>query len=224
MIFERQIAFWGEEKQEMLKKSSVFVAGVGGLGCLLSEILVRSGVGRVYICDNGTVDEPDLNRQLFYTRKDIGKKKIDVAAEWLRSIHDYSKVIPLSDDIMKVDFSLPEDIDGVSDCLDSFEARFSLWDRVNKGLFYVHAGVEEFFGQVLTLRKGRSSGLSEILGNYDNREKTIPVSATSASTISALAATEVINNLFGEPKLLNSLLIIDLSDFTFDKVSLSEKI
>lgn len=221
MIFERQIAFWGEEKQELLKRSSVFVAGVGGLGCLLSEILVRSGVGRVYICDKGVVDEPDLNRQLFYTRKDIGKKKIDVAAEWLTNIHPYSEIIPLSDDIMKEGFSLPNDIDGVSDCLDNFETRFSLWDRLKEGLFYVHAGVEKFFGQVLTLEKGSSSGLSDILGNYDKREKTIPVSATSASTISALASTEVINNLFGEPKLLNTLLIIDLSDFTFDKVNLS---
>jgi molybdopterin/thiamine biosynthesis adenylyltransferase len=223
MIFERQIAFWGEEKQDLLTKSSVFVAGVGGLGCLLSEILVRSGVGRVYICDKGIVDEPDLNRQLFYTQKDIGKKKIDVAAEWLSNIHAYSEIVPLSDDIMKDDFTLPEGIDGVSDCLDNFETRFSLWDRLKEGLFYVHAGVEEFFGQVLTLNKGRSSGLSDILGNYDNSKKTIPVSATSASTISALAATEVINNLFGESRLLNTLLIVDLSDFTFDKVNLSEK-
>ena len=72
-----------------------------------------------------------------------------------------------------------------------------------------------------TLVKGKSPDLSEIFANYDNRERTIPVSANSASTISALASTELINNLFGEPKLLNTLLIIDLSDFTFDKVSLS---
>lgn len=221
MIFDRQIAFWGEEKQELLKKSSVFVAGVGGLGCLLSEILVRSGVGRVYICDKGIVDEPDLNRQLFYTQKDIGKKKIDVATEWLTKIHTYTEIIPLSHDIMKDDFSLPKDINGVSDCLDNFESRFSLWDRMKEGLFYVHAGVEEFFGQVLTLIKGASPELSDIFANYDNRERTIPVSANSASTISALASTELIKNLFGEPKLLNTFLIIDLSDFTFDKVRLS---
>jgi molybdopterin/thiamine biosynthesis adenylyltransferase len=221
MIFDRQIAFWGEEKQELLRKSSVFVAGVGGLGCLLSEILVRSGVGRVYICDKGIVDEPDLNRQLFYTQNDIGKKKIDIATEWLTKIHAYTEIIPLSDDIMKDDFSLPEDINGVSDCLDNFESRFSLWARVKEGSFYIHAGVEEFFGQVSTLVKGRSPELSDIFDNYDNRERTIPVSANSASTISALASTELINNLFGEPKLLNTLLIIDLSDFTFDKVSLS---
>ncbi len=220
MIFDRQIAFWGEEKQEYLRKSSVFVAGVGGLGCLLSEILVRSGIGRIYICDKGIVDEPDLNRQLFYTQNDIGRKKIEVATEWLTKIHNYSEIVPLSHDIMAADFSLPDDINGVSDCLDNFESRFSLWDNLKNGLFYVHSGVEEHFGQVLTLRKGSSSELSDVFANYDDRNRTIPVSAGSASVISSLASTEVINNLFHDPKLLNALLIIDLSDFTFDKISL----
>lgn len=221
MIFDRQIAFWGEEKQDLLRKSSVFVAGIGGLGCLLSEVLVRSGVGRVYLCDKGIVDAPDLNRQLFYTQKDIGRRKIDVAVAWLSEIHNYTEVIPLSDDIMDEDFRFPEAIDGVADCLDNFESRFSLWGRLQKGLFYVHAGVEEFFGQVLTLIKGNSPELSEVFANYDNRERTIPVSANSALTISALASTEVINNLFGEPRLRNTFLIIDLSDFTFSKINLS---
>lgn len=221
MIFDRQIAFWGEEKQEFLRKSSVFVAGIGGLGCLLSEIMVRSGIGRIYICDKGIVDEPDLNRQLFYTQKDIGRKKIDIAAEWLSKIHDYSEIVPLSIDIMADDFSLPDDINGVCDCLDNFESRFSLWGSLKEDLFYVHSGVEEHFGQVLTLKKGSSSELSDVFANYDDRERTIPVCAGSASVISSLASTEVINNLFHEPKLLNTLLIIDLYDFTFNKVELS---
>ena len=221
MIFDRQLAFWGEAKQDLLRNASVFVAGIGGLGCLLSEVLVRSGVGRVYLCDNGVVDEPDLNRQLFYTQKDIGRKKIDVATAWLSKIHDYTEIIPLPDDVMKEDFTFPEDIDGVADCLDNFESRFSLWGRLQEGQFFVHSGVEEFFGQVLTLIKGSSPELPEVFANYDNTVRTIPVSANSASSIAALASTEVINNLFGEARLLNSFLVVDLSDFTFSKIDLS---
>ena len=125
MIFERQIAFWGEEKQHRLEQSSVFVAGIGGLGCLLSEILVRSGVGRVYLCDKGRVAETDLNRQLFYTQNDIGRKKIDIASAWLSKIHTHTEIVPIDNDIMEEDFSLPEDINGVADCLDNFKSRFS---------------------------------------------------------------------------------------------------
>ena len=47
MIFDRQIAFWGKEKQNQIENASIFVAGIGGLGCLLSEILVRSGVDKI---------------------------------------------------------------------------------------------------------------------------------------------------------------------------------
>ncbi|SPD72054.1 putative ThiF family protein [uncultured Desulfobacterium sp.] len=220
MIFDRQIAFWGEERQSLLTNASIFVAGVGGLGCLLSEILVRSGVGRLYLCDRGEVDETDLNRQLFYTQHDIGKKKLDVAVDWLSSIHKYTDVVPVTGDIMEEDFSLPEDINGVADCLDNFESRFCLWTQLNEGMFYVHAGVEQFFGQVITLIKGDSAGLKEILANYEDSKRTIPISANSASTVSSLAATEVLNNIFGDPKLLNKLLIIDLSNFTFSKVEI----
>ncbi len=220
MIFERQISFWGEEKQHLLKEASVFVAGLGGLGCLLSEILVRSGVGKVYIFDRDTVRETDLNRQFFYTQYDLGKRKIDVASDWLSRIHAYTDIIPMYGDILEGDFFLPGDINGVADCLDNFESRFALWKSLEKGLFYVHSGVEAFFGQVLSLIKGRSSDLSEIFANYDDSERIIPVSANSASVVSSLASTEVIYNLFNEPKLLNTILVIDLSDYSFNKIRL----
>ena len=220
MIFDRQIAFWGEEKQHRLEEASVFVAGVGGLGCLLSEILVRSGIGKIYLCDKGRVDEPDLNRQLFYTENDIGKKKIEVAVGWLSKIHTHTEVVSIDNDIMSHDFCLPEDIEGVADCLDNFESRFSLWKSLPDGLFFVHSGVEQFFGQVLSLIKGRSIDFLNIFENYDNRERIIPISANVVSVVSSLASTEVLNHLFREPQLLDNLLIIDLSDFTLKRVTL----
>jgi molybdopterin synthase catalytic subunit len=219
MIFDRQIAFWGEEKQHMLERASIFVAGLGGLGCLLSELVVRAGVGKVYICDKGTIDEPDLNRQLFYTHHDIGKRKLAVATDWLTSIHTHSQIIPVQGDIMDDTFVLPKDIDGVADCLDNFETRFALWEKLPENAFFVHTGVEQFFGQIMTFIKGNSPELNTIFANYNKRERVIPVSGTSAAALSSLSANEVLNNVFCDPKLKNTMLIVDLSDFTFDKVS-----
>ena len=220
MLFDRQIAFWGEEKQRLLESASVFVAGAGGLGCLLSEILVRGGVGKLYLCDKGVVDEPDLNRQLFYREKDIGKKKIEVAYDWLSQIHRRTEIAVLDEDLSAESFSLPPDILGVADCLDNFESRFALWDKLEPERFFVHTGVERFFGQILSLRKGSSPDFKMIFANYNREQRTIPVSASSASTLAALASNEVINQIFGEPKLLDTLFIVDLSDFTFTKLSL----
>ena len=53
---------------------------------MLAEILVRSGIGKVYLCDNGIIEKPDLNRQIFYTQKDIGKRKVDIATKRLSEI------------------------------------------------------------------------------------------------------------------------------------------
>ncbi len=219
MIFDRQIAFWGEEKQHLLNNASIFVAGLGGLGCLLSELVVRAGVGKVYVCDKGIIDEPDLNRQLFYTQDHIGKRKLDVACSWLSSIHSYSKIIPVQGDMLDDHFALPDDIDGVADCLDNFETRFALWKKLPADKFFVHAGVEQFFGQIMTLIKGSSPPLDTIFANYNREKRIIPVSGASAATLSSLSANEVLNNLFREPKLKNVMLIVDLSDFKFDKVS-----
>jgi molybdopterin/thiamine biosynthesis adenylyltransferase len=220
MVFSRQMAYWGEDKQRMLEEACVFVAGLGGLGCLLSELLVRAGIGKVYICDNGIVDEPDLNRQLFYTRHHVGRKKIKVAMDWLSSIHSLSAVVPIDGDMLDANFHLPKDANGIADCLDNFETRFALWDKLPEGRFFVHGGVEQFFGQVLTLIKGESPDFKTIFSNYNNEKRIIPVSGVSASTLSALESNEVINNIFKEPKLKDTFLIMDLSDFTFNKVNI----
>ncbi len=219
MIFDRQIAFWGEEKQRMIKDATIFVAGVGGLGCLLSELMVRAGVGKIYLCDRGIIDEPDLNRQLFYMTEHIGTKKVTVALNRLTSIHSHSEIVAVDEDLMDGNYSLPEDIDGVADCLDNFDSRFALWHKLSQDAFFVHAGVEQFFGQVLTLKKGSSPDLDIVFANGNKTPRVIPVSGVSAATVSALASNELLNNIFKDPKLLNTFLIVDLSDFSFDKVT-----
>ncbi|MFC1669440.1 ThiF family adenylyltransferase, partial [Spirochaetota bacterium] len=222
LIFDRQILCWGEEKQNKLHNASIFIAGAGGLGCLMSEIMVRSGVGNIYLCDTGSVAETDLNRQIFYTIDDIGKKKIDVAEKRLTSIHGLTKIKVIDKDIRDKNFTLPNGISGIGDCLDNFESRFSLWDKLEPGCFYIHAGVEDFFGQVISLIKGKSPALPKIFANYNKTERTIPVNGGNVSVVSSIASTEVINNIFREPKLLNRLLIIDLSDYTFSKVDIRD--
>lgn len=198
----------------------MLVAGVGGIGCLLSEILVRAGVGKIHLCDNGIVDPPDLNRQLFYVAADVGRPKIEVAAERLLQIHGRTRVVSSGVDVLSADFTFPPDVDVVADCLDNFAKRFAFWHKIPDGTAYVHAGVEQFFGQVLSLKVGELPSLENIFGNADTRERIVPVSAVSASTLGALAAGEVIHNIFGVPKLLRTILVVDLSDFSFEKIAL----
>lgn len=78
------IAGLGEEGQPLLKKSSVLVAGAGGLGCPAITALAAAGVGRIGIADGDRINMSNLNRQFLYTPEDIGKSKAETAGEWVR--------------------------------------------------------------------------------------------------------------------------------------------
>ena len=140
-VFSRQVLLWGEEGQERLKKASVLVAGAGGLGSNVSECLVRLGIGKIYIVDPGKVDPPDLNRQILYTKADLGLPKVLVAKKRLEEKLESCKVIALHQKI-DMNFELPEGVDVVVDALDNWKTRFELEEAcAKKKVPFVHAGL-----------------------------------------------------------------------------------
>ncbi|MCK4545384.1 ThiF family adenylyltransferase [candidate division WOR-3 bacterium] len=219
MIFQRQIAYWGEEKQKKLQDMVILQAGVGGLGGFMSQILVRAGIGKLYIVDNGVIDEPDLNRQILYKQKDIGKKKAFIASELLSSIHPYSRIVPIDKNIDE-GFELPDDVKGIVDCLDNYESRIVLNNSIKNDMFFVHIAVERNYGHILTLVGGKSGKLSDLVGEFKKSDDITPVSADSVGSIASIASSEVINCIINKPGLLNTVLYIDLSDFSFRKIEL----
>jgi adenylyltransferase/sulfurtransferase len=223
-VFSRSILSWGEEKQHQLARACILVAGVGGLGCTVAEMLVRSGVGTLIILDNGIIDEPDLNRQILYTRDDLGKAKVDVAAEKLSRIHTHSTIIPVNDRIV-ADPTLFErlwhyNFHGIADCLDNFTSRFILDDLLREGMFLVHGGVQDDYGQITTIKKQATKTLKALYPNVEDAESPLPVCPQIVSCVGSMMAYEIVNNLWSTPQLLNILFIIELSDFTFSKIQL----
>jgi hypothetical protein len=74
-------------EQEMLRTTPIGVFGVGGLGGLLSELLVRAGCEHLVICDRDMFDPSNLNRQIC-VKKHMGMRKIDVVEEKLGKINE----------------------------------------------------------------------------------------------------------------------------------------
>jgi len=218
--FSRQASLLGEECQERLFNSSVFVAGVGALGCVVAELLVRAGIGTLWLTDFATVDPPDLNRQLLYTSEDLGKKKVFIAKEKLKRINPSANIFPI-DAKIKSGFELPEKLDVVVDCLDNFESRFFLEELAwKRGIPLVHGGISRFFGQVTVVIPGETKRLSEVFKGAKD-ESHVPVVGYVPVVVGALQVHQVLNLLCNKPTLTNKLLILDLASLSIEEINLT---
>lgn len=85
--FSRTELLFGKEAMEKLAASRIAVFGIGGVGGYTVEALVRSGVGTVDLIDDDRICLTNINRQIYATRKTVGKYKVDVAAERIHEIN-----------------------------------------------------------------------------------------------------------------------------------------
>ena len=74
--------------QKKIISSKVLVIGAGGLGCPLILYLAYSGVGNIWIVDHDTIEISNLSRQILFTKRDIGKKKVIVAKKIVKNINN----------------------------------------------------------------------------------------------------------------------------------------
>ena len=85
--FSRTALLLGQDGIERLKGARVIVFGVGGVGGFAVEALARAGVGAIDVVDNDEVSLTNLNRQIIATWDSIGKCKVDVVEERIKSIN-----------------------------------------------------------------------------------------------------------------------------------------
>lgn len=85
--YSRTELLFGKEAMEQLWHSRVAIFGLGGVGGYAAEALARSGVGALDLVDDDKVCLTNINRQIYATRKTVGKYKVDVAAERIAEIN-----------------------------------------------------------------------------------------------------------------------------------------
>lgn len=140
----------GEEGQERLKGASILVVGAGGLGAPLLQYLAAAGVGRIGIVDDDVVGESNLQRQVLFGSQDVGKLKVDVAAERLREINPFIRIEPFAMRFTRENaLDLVGQYDLVADGTDNFATRYLVNDAcVLAGLPNIYASIFRFDGQV----------------------------------------------------------------------------
>jgi adenylyltransferase/sulfurtransferase len=140
----------GEAGQLKLKSASVLVVGCGGLGSPAALYLAAAGVGRIGLVDDDLVDASNLQRQVLFTTKDIGKQKALRAAERLRELNPHIEIEAIA---KKFDYAnaiqLVSNYDVILDGTDNFSTRFLINDAsVALKKINVHASVFKFEGQI----------------------------------------------------------------------------
>ncbi len=141
---------FGVAAQEKLRKAKILIIGVGGLGCPILQYLVGAGVSHIGIMDDDVVSMSNLHRQLLFTETEIGRKKVEVAAERMkfldREIQIAAYPFLLTNQNALSIFAL---YDLVMDATDNFSAKYIINDAcVILGKPFVYGAVSRYEGQV----------------------------------------------------------------------------
>jgi len=126
--FSRTELLIGPENLERLRKSSVAVFGLGGVGGHAAEALCRAGVGRLVLVDFDDVCLTNINRQILALDDTVGRPKALVMAERMRHINPVVNVVPCKDfyGAENSDFLLSERYDYVLDAIDHITSKLHL--------------------------------------------------------------------------------------------------
>jgi molybdopterin/thiamine biosynthesis adenylyltransferase len=209
--YDRQMAILGvsEAGQEKLKRAKVVIVGCGGLGSPAAIYLTAAGVGTLRIIDNDKVELSNLNRQILHWEEDIGRYKVESAAQKLTHLNKLVNIEPVAETITDENaLSLIKDFDVIIDALDNMPTRFIINRTATRsGIPLVHGAIYGLEGRVMTVVPGKSACLRCLYQGLPPQHK-FPVLGTTPGIIGCIQATEAIKLITGVGRLLTNRLVV----------------
>jgi len=147
-VYDRQLrlSFW---QQDIIDRANVLVIGVGALGCEITKNLALAGIGRINIVDCDKVEVSNLNRQMLFQEKDVGRYKAEVAKARLEEMNPLIRIRAFTDRIQDLSSKIIQAADVIVSGLDLWEPRLYLnaeCVRLNKPL--IDGGIRGYIGRV----------------------------------------------------------------------------
>jgi len=218
----------GMEGQQKLKAARVLCIGAGGLGSPLALYLTAAGVGTLGIVDFDVVDYTNLQRQIIHSTADVGRKKLDSAAEKLKAINPFVEIRKY-DTRLSSDNALEifRDFDIIADGTDNFPTRYLVNDAcVITGKPNVYGSIFRFEGQASVFAT-KDGPCYRCLYPEPPPPGLVPSCAEGGvlgilpGLVGVMQATEVIKLILGagEP-LIGRLLLIDALGMKFRELKL----
>ncbi len=211
--YAKQIRFapLGEDGQRRLGAARATLIGLGALGSMIANHLVRAGVGFVRLVDRDFVELDNLQRQVLYDEEDVRSNlpKAAAAAAKLARINAEVKLDPRVCDVNYANAEdLARDVDLVLDGTDNFETRFILNDAcVKHAKPWVYGGCVGSYGMVMTVLPGEGPCFACLLGEMPAPGSsptcdTAGVLNTAVGVVASLQANEALKLLAGKKEAL----------------------
>ncbi|APX95164.1 SAMP-activating enzyme E1 [Natronorubrum daqingense] len=238
----------GPEGQQRLLDASVLVVGAGGLGSPAIQYLAAAGIGRLGIVDDDVVERSNLQRQIVHGDADVGRPKVESAADYVDALNPDIDVDAHETRITAENVAdLVAAYDVVLDASDNFATRYLLNDHcVLTETPLSHGAIYRFEGQVTTFtnERGAESSVGDDSSDGTGADQspdsppcyrcifpeapepgTVPDCATTGvlgvlpGTVGCIQATEVVKYVLGKGEVLEGrLLMYDAMDMGFETV------
>ena len=219
MRYDRQTMLpeMGEDGQEKLRKASVLLVGVGGLGSPIALYLTAAGIGTLGIMDNDIVSLTNLQRQVLYTESELDEVKTECAHKRLSALNSEVNIQPYPYKLTKENAEeIISEYDLVVDGCDNFPTRYLINDTcVNLGKPYVYGAIFGLQGQVSVFNHKSGKTYRDLFPDEEEMLAMPPlfkgVMGVTPAVTGSVEASEVIKLICGYGELLDGKLwTIDL--------------
>ncbi|MFX1504579.1 MAG: ThiF family adenylyltransferase [Promethearchaeota archaeon] len=144
---QERLALWD---QNIIEKSSILIAGVGGTGSELAKNLALLGIGRLFLVDDDTIEFSNLNRQMLFREVDVGHKKAKIAKKRIQE--QFNPDIGIQTYVNKLQ-DIPQkvfrEVDIIAGCVDNFLARqFINAMAIELNIPLIDSATDGYFGQI----------------------------------------------------------------------------
>jgi molybdopterin/thiamine biosynthesis adenylyltransferase len=230
--YSRQMLFppIGPEGQSRISKSHVLIVGMGALGTVLANHMVRAGVGLLRMVDRDYVETTNLQRQMLYDEDDVKQALPKViAAE--RKLTKVNSDVQIEAEVIDVTAhnvqALLENIDLVLDGTDNFHTRLLLNDACfKKGIPLVYGGAVSSRGMTAIFIPGQTSCLRCLIGSAEGDGQTcdtIGVIGPIVDIVASFQAVEALKYIVGAVKAQSdSLLTLEVWQHQIYSIKLPE--
>lgn len=191
------------ETNMKIENYKVCIIGVGGVGSSVLQLLVAAGIKSFILIDYDRVEWNNLNRQFLYRPEDIGKYKVDVCENFIKSYNSSCKVqthtekISSSEDLL--DILSDSDIDMILQCADApsniNHIAIDVCKKLNLPFSYAGVGIDFGFFEVVDIKKLNGLSLEKFPTN-----QFIPKGSfgTTNSIISSYLAYDILSYIIGD--------------------------